>query len=63
MVVQLYDSTGTNLLASTTTDENGNYLFGNLDVSVGGIGYRVVVAASNFKLLIEHGSAVGRTRR
>ncbi|MFI0606907.1 MAG: SdrD B-like domain-containing protein, partial [Anaerolineae bacterium] len=48
VVVQLYDSTGTNLLASTTTDENGNYFFANLDVSVGGVGYRVVVAASNF---------------
>ena len=31
MTVRLYDSTGTTLLATTTTDENGNYWFGGLN--------------------------------
>ncbi len=30
VTVGLYDSTGTHLLATTTTDENGNYYFGGL---------------------------------
>ncbi len=30
VTVELYDSTGTTLLATTTTDENGNYYFPNL---------------------------------
>lgn len=48
VVVELYDSTGTTLLASTTTDENGNYWFGGLTVSPGGVTYQVRVASSNF---------------
>ena len=32
--VELFDVTGTNLLALTNTDENGNYLFGGLDASL-----------------------------
>ena len=31
VTVDLYDSFGTTLLATTTTDENGNYSFGNLN--------------------------------
>ena len=31
VTVRLYDSTGTTLLATTTTDENGNYWFGGLN--------------------------------
>lgn len=45
VVVELYDSTGTTLLETTTTDENGHYYFGGLDPN--GM-YKVVVAASNF---------------
>ena len=38
----------TTITTTTTTDENGNYLFANLDVTAGGVAYRVVVASSNF---------------
>ena len=31
VTVNLYDAAGTTLLATTTTDENGNYFFGDLD--------------------------------
>jgi uncharacterized repeat protein (TIGR01451 family) len=31
VTVELYDAAGTTLLGTTTTDENGNYYFGNLD--------------------------------
>jgi len=31
VVVELYDATGTTLIATTTTDENGNYYFPGLD--------------------------------
>ena len=48
VVVELYDVTGTTLLETTTTDENGNYYFGSLPVSVAGTSYEVRVAASNF---------------
>ncbi|EIJ43114.1 putative collagen-binding protein, partial [Beggiatoa alba B18LD] len=40
--VELYDSTGTTLLASIDTDTNGNYLFDNLDTS---LDYTVKVTA------------------
>ena len=30
VLVELYDSTGTTLLATATTDENGNYTFGGV---------------------------------
>ncbi|EIJ43115.1 putative collagen-binding protein, partial [Beggiatoa alba B18LD] len=40
--VELYDSTGTTLLASIDTDSNGNYLFDNLDTS---LDYTVKVTA------------------
>ncbi len=33
VVVKLYDAAGTTLLATTTTDENGNYAFGGLNPS------------------------------
>jgi len=42
VVVELYDSNG-NLIASTVTDANGNYLFDNLDVSATGVTYNVVI--------------------
>ncbi len=42
VVVQLYDSNG-NLIATTTTDANGNYLFDELDVSSTGVTYEVRV--------------------
>ena len=47
VVMQLLDASGT-VLATTTTDENGHYLFGGLPVSVAGVQYQVKVAASNF---------------
>jgi Ca2+-binding RTX toxin-like protein len=44
VVVRLYDATGTIVLASTITDENGHYYFGDLTVDpVSGTAYRVVV--------------------
>jgi len=46
VIVELYDSNGT-LIASTTTDENGNYLFIDLPVSPGGEEYTVVVDTSS----------------
>ena len=48
VVVELYNGAGTTLLATTTTDENGNYHFGGLPVSAAGTDYEVRVAASNF---------------
>jgi uncharacterized repeat protein (TIGR01451 family) len=45
VTVELYDSTGTNLLFSTVTDENGLYSFGGLDTNAE---YVVTVAATNF---------------
>jgi protocatechuate 3,4-dioxygenase beta subunit len=47
VVMELVDGSG-NVLATTTTDENGHYYFGGLPVSAGGIQYQVQVAASNF---------------
>jgi hypothetical protein len=47
VVMELLDSSG-NVIANTTTNENGNYYFGGLPVSAGGVQYRVRVAASNF---------------
>gem|GEM_PF-2088673 len=43
VVVELYASNGTTLLATTTTDENGNYYFGNLPVDADGETYIVRV--------------------
>ena len=43
VTVNLYDSTGTTLLATTTTLFDGNYLFPNLPTSAGGITYVVRV--------------------
>ena len=34
VTVELYDATGAILLATTTTDENGNYYFGGVDPTV-----------------------------
>ena len=45
VVVELYDDNGV-LIASTTTDENGNYLFTGLEVSDTGVDYEVVVVTS-----------------
>lgn len=45
VTVELYDSTGTTLLTSTVTDENGLYAFGGLDPDET---YVVTVAAANF---------------
>ena len=45
VVVELRDSNG-NVIATTTTDENGNYYFGGLDPN--NVTYTVTVAASNF---------------
>lgn len=45
VVVQLYDSTGATLLATTTTDLSGYYSFTGL---VSGTAYQVRLAASNF---------------
>jgi hypothetical protein len=47
VVMQLLDSNG-NVIATTTTNENGNYAFGGLPVSAGGTTYRVRVAPQNF---------------
>jgi hypothetical protein len=44
VVIELYDSTGTTLLSTTTTDENGRYYFVDLNNAT----YVVKVAASNF---------------
>jgi uncharacterized repeat protein (TIGR01451 family) len=38
--VELYDATGTTLIATTTTDAEGGYLFGDVPA---GVGYKVVV--------------------
>ncbi len=43
VTVNLYDSTGTTLLATTTTGANGLYLFPDLPTSAGGITYVVRV--------------------
>ena len=45
VVVELRDSGG-NVIATTTTNENGNYYFGGLDPD--NVTYTVTVAASNF---------------
>ena len=45
VVVELYDASGTTLLATTTTDANGHYYFGGLNPTQK---YTVVVAPSNF---------------
>jgi len=45
VIVELYDSTGTVLQGTATTDENGRYYFGNLDANTT---YTVKVASSNF---------------
>jgi len=45
VVVELFDESGV-LLASTTTNENGNYLFTGLAVNDAGIDYSVAVLAS-----------------
>jgi hypothetical protein len=45
VVVELLNSTGSVVLATTTTDENGWYSFGGLPLSTG---YIVRIAASNF---------------
>jgi hypothetical protein len=47
VMVQLLDEGG-NLIATTTTDENGHYYFGGLPVSVDGVSYQVKIADSNF---------------
>jgi len=47
VVVELEDMMG-NVIASTTTDENGNYFFGNLLVDADGEKYKVVIADENF---------------
>lgn len=43
VTVELYDSTGTTLIATTTTGFDGYYLFPNLETSAGGIEYVVRV--------------------
>ncbi len=43
VTVRLYNSTGTTLLATTVTDENGRYYFGNLAASGAGVTYQVQV--------------------
>lgn len=43
VTIKLYDSTGTTLLATTTTGSDGLYLFSNLPTSAGGITYVVRV--------------------
>ncbi len=47
VVVELRDASN-NLIATTVTDENGNYYFADLPVTGPGVTYNVVVAASNF---------------
>ncbi|MEM9886521.1 MAG: SdrD B-like domain-containing protein, partial [Bacteroidota bacterium] len=47
VVLELFDDMN-NLIATTTTDENGYYLFGGLPVDADGEDYQVVVASSNF---------------
>ena len=46
--MELLDSTGSTVIATTTTNRNGNYYFSGLTVSDGGVTYQVRVAASNF---------------
>lgn len=43
VTVELYDSTGTTLIATTTTGFDGQYLFPNLPTSSGGITYTVKI--------------------
>lgn len=50
VTVNLYDSTGTTLLATTTTGANGYYLFPDLDVDDGGGSFTYVVRVDSTTL-------------
>ncbi|MEM1326751.1 MAG: SdrD B-like domain-containing protein [Bacteroidota bacterium] len=49
VLIELLDANG-NVIRTTTTDENGFYLFGGLDVDADGEMYQVRIASSNFMM-------------